>query len=182
MATNCWRTAAEANAVGVVLSKAIPERESQQIVILFVPLHHHQKIYLDREYPCPCHSTGKLQQIVLTEAFGCNRCHRIFVMQEDGLTIEELATTYPYKRRYYWNGKRLRIVRSVPNLAFWTFTQQQDGWLLWLQFFSMIAVIAIGFQLYCRTTLTSPIFNLVLSMAIAIVVLTVITLWLFDQG
>jgi hypothetical protein len=158
------------------------ERELQQIVILFVPPHHHQKIDLAQEYPCPCHLDGKLQQIVLTEAFGCDRCHRIFVMQADGLTIEELATTYPYKRRYYWNGKRLQILRSLPKIAVWPFTRQRDGWVIWLPFLSIIAVVAIGFQLYSRTTLTNPIFNLVLSMAIAIVVLTVITLWLFDQG
>jgi hypothetical protein len=152
--------------------------------------HHQQKIYLDREYPCPCHPNGKLQQIVLTEAFGCDRCQRIFVMQADGLTIEELAATYPYKRRYYWNGQRLSIMRSVSDRNYWTFLRwlsyspeaTPDRWTRWLQSVSVIALMVVVFQLYCRVTLSNSIFNLVLSIAIAIVVLTIITLWLFDQG
>jgi hypothetical protein len=140
-----------------------------------------QKIYLDREYPCPCHSQGKLQQIVLTDAFGCNRCRRIFVLQVDGLTVEELAATYPYKRRYYWNGKRMQSLRSLPTGNFWAAMSSRDC-ALWWQCLSVIALLLVVFQLYCRVTLTSPILNLVLSIAIAIVVLVVITLWLFDQG
>jgi hypothetical protein len=155
-----------------------------------VTSHLQQKIYLDCEYPCPCHPNGKLQQIVLTEAFGCDRCQRIFVIQADGLTIEELAATYPYKRRYYWNGQRLSIWKSSPDSSFWTFARWQsrgaesgsNRWTLWLQYLSAITVVLLIFQLYCRVTLTSSIFNLVLSMAIAIVVLTIITIWLFDQG
>jgi hypothetical protein len=142
--------------------------------------HHQQKIHLDREYPCPCHINGKLQQIVLTEAFGCDRCHRIFVLQEDGLTIEELAATYPYKRRYYWNGKRLQILRSLPTGTDWML--RGDSWALLLQCLGAIGLLVLTFQLYCRSTLTSPILNLVLSIGIAMIVLIVITLWLFDQG
>ncbi len=144
--------------------------------------HHQQKIYLDQEYPCPCHPKGKLQQIVLTEAFGCDRCHRIFVMQEDSLTIEELAATYPYKRRYYWNGQRFQTLRSLPNSTFWTLVRSRDSWALWLQCLGIIALVLLTLRLYFRVTVTSAVFNLILSMAIAIVVITVITLWLFDQG
>lgn len=141
-----------------------------------------QKIYLDQEYPCPCHPQGTLQQIVLTDAFGCNRCRRIFVLQADGLAIEELAATYPYKRRYYWNGKRFHSLRSLPKGNFWTVVGSRESCALWLQCLGVIALVLVVFQLYCRVTLTSPILNLVLSIAIAIVVLVVITLWLFDQG
>ncbi|WP_373539622.1 hypothetical protein [Chamaesiphon sp.] len=142
--------------------------------------HHQQKINLNQEYPCPCHLHGKLQEIVLTEAFGCNRCHRLFVLQEDGLAIEELAATYPYKRRYYWDGNRFRVLRSLPKSTVWAYLGSPARW-QWLQCLSAIGILWIGYQLYCRITLTNPISNLVLSMAIAIVVITVITFWLFDQ-
>jgi hypothetical protein len=157
------------------------DRHRFKIILVPPHHHHHQKIYLDQEYPCPCHLHGKLQQMVLTEAFACDRCRRIFVMQADGLTIEELAATYPYKRRYYWNGKRFQVLRAWPKGTIWTFFRSPDRLALWLQCLGMISLVMVLFQLYCRVTLTIPIFNLVLSMAIAIVVLT-ITLWLFDQG
>jgi hypothetical protein len=146
-----------------------------------VTSYHQQKIHLDQEYPCPCHLNGKLQQMVLTEAFACNRCRRIFVLQEDGLTIEELAVTYPYKRRYYWDGTRFQVFRTLPKGAIWAFFRSPERLSLWLQCLGVISLVMVLFQLYCRVILTIPIFNLVLSMAIAIVVLT-ITLWLFDQG
>jgi hypothetical protein len=141
---------------------------------------HQQKIYLDQEYPCPCHLHGKLQQIILTEAFGCDRCHRIFVLQADGLTIEELAATFPYKRRYYWNGKRLQALRALPKSPFWS--PRSDSWAIWMQSLGAIGLLLVIFQLYCRSIFTSPLLNLVISIAIAIIVLLVITLWLFDQG
>jgi hypothetical protein len=120
--------------------------------------------------------------MVLTEAFACDRCRRIFVLQEDGLTIEELAATYPYKRRYYWNGSRFQSVRSMSNSTFGRFVSAQDRWAIWLQCLGIIALLLVIFQLYYRVTLTSPILNLVLSIAIPIIVLIVIMLWLFDQG
>ena len=141
---------------------------------------HHQKIHLDQEYPCPCHLHGKLQPIILTEAFGCDRCHRIFALQEDSLAIEELAAIYPYKRRYYWNGKRLQVLRSLPQVSFWS--GRGDNWVIWFQSLVAIGLLLVLFQLYCRSILTSPLLNLVISIAIAIIVLIVITLWLFDQG
>ena len=139
-----------------------------------------QKIHLDREYPCPCYLHGQLQPIVLTEAFGCDRCHRLFVLQADGLTIEELATIYPYKRRYYWNGKRLQILRSLPKVRFWS--ARPDSLAIWIQSLGAIGLLLVIFQLYFRSIVTSPLLNLVISIAIAIIVLIVITLWLFDQG
>ncbi|WP_310483539.1 hypothetical protein [Chamaesiphon sp. VAR_48_metabat_403] len=143
---------------------------------------HQQKIYLDLEYHCPCHLNGTLRQIVLTEAFGCDRCHRIFVLQEDGLEIEELAATYPYKRRYYWNGNRFQILRSLPTGNFWTFIGSRSAWIFGLQCLSAIGLLIFIVQLYCRATLTSPILNLVLSITIAIIVPIAIVLWLFDRG
>ena len=43
--------------------------------------------------------------ITLTEAFGCNKC-QIFVVEENGQVIEQLSTTYPYKKAWQWTGTR----------------------------------------------------------------------------
>jgi hypothetical protein len=147
-----------------------------------VPPHNPQKICLDQEYPCPCHLKGKLRQIVLTEAFGCDRCHRIFVMQADNLTIEELATNYPYKRRYYWDGNRFQIYRPFSKGMLGMFDRSSERWALWLQCLGVIALVLVLIRLYSRVTLTMPIFKLVLSIAMAIVVLSAIAIWLFDRG
>jgi hypothetical protein len=142
------------------------------------------EIYLDREYPCPCHINGKLQQIVLTEAFACERCRRIFVVQPDRCTIEELATTYPYKRRYVWTGTRWQVFRSFPGNQFWTSLRPWLNWVLWLQGLGLVILLLAVIRLYFRSIVVSPILNLVLSMAVAIFVfiIIVITLWLFNQG
>ena len=71
-----------------------------------MPSQKPQKIDLNTEYPCPCGRRGDLVPIVLTEAFGCNRCQQIFVVQDQGYAIEQLATSYPYKRSWRWMGHR----------------------------------------------------------------------------
>jgi hypothetical protein len=63
-----------------------------------------QKINLNADYPCPCRRRGRLVPITLTEAFGCNRCQQIFVVEEGGYTIEQLSTNYPYKQAWRWTG------------------------------------------------------------------------------
>ncbi len=62
------------------------------------------KIDLTQEYPCPCRRRGRLSQIALTEAFGCGRCQQIFVVDEGGHILEQLSSSYPYKRAWRWNG------------------------------------------------------------------------------
>jgi hypothetical protein len=37
---------------------------------------------------------------------GCDRCQQIFVLQENGQVIEQLSSSYPYKRMWRWNGYR----------------------------------------------------------------------------
>jgi hypothetical protein len=71
-----------------------------------LPVQHQkaQKIDLTQSYPCPCRRRGQLTQIALTEAFGCNRCQQIFVVEEGGYVLEELSTSYRYKRTWRWNG------------------------------------------------------------------------------
>jgi len=65
-----------------------------------------QKIDLNTEYPCPCRRRGCLVPITLTEAFGCDRCQQIFVVEESGYMIEQLSTSYPYKKAWRWTGNR----------------------------------------------------------------------------
>jgi len=49
---------------------------------------------------------------MLTEAFGCDRCQRIFVVQDDNQELEELSGAYPNKRAWRWNGTRWVPVHS----------------------------------------------------------------------
>ncbi|NEP55652.1 MAG: hypothetical protein F6K31_01210 [Symploca sp. SIO2G7] len=65
-----------------------------------------QKIDLNMEYPCPCRHRGRLVPITLTDAFGCDRCQQIFVVEESGYMIEQLSTSYPYKKAWRWTGSR----------------------------------------------------------------------------
>lgn len=55
-------------------------------------------------YPCPSCRRGQLSLIALTEALGCQKCQKIFVIQPDGNTIEQLSTastSYAWR----WNGR-----------------------------------------------------------------------------
>jgi hypothetical protein len=63
-------------------------------------------IDLNREYPCPCRRRGKLSNIVLTEAMGCELCQTIFVLSPQGESIEQLNAHYPYKKAWSWTGKK----------------------------------------------------------------------------
>jgi hypothetical protein len=68
------------------------------------------KIELNIDYPCPCRRRGHLTPITLTEAFGCSRCQQIFVVEEGGYVIEQLSTSYPYKRSWRWTGHQWNVV------------------------------------------------------------------------
>lgn len=68
--------------------------------------HKYTKIDQHQDYPCPCRRKGTLCPILLTDAFGCDRCQQIFVLQENGQIIEQLASHYPYKRSWCWTGFR----------------------------------------------------------------------------
>jgi hypothetical protein len=77
-----------------------------------VQTEKNNKIDLNADYPCPCRRKGKLVPIALTEAFGCSRCQQIFVVQENGYTIEQLSTTYPYKKIWRWTGRHWSVSKS----------------------------------------------------------------------
>jgi hypothetical protein len=69
------------------------------------------KIDLNTEYTCPCRRKGQLIPIVLTEAFGCDRCQQIFVVEGNGYVLEQLSTTHPYKRAWRWKGNNWQVVQ-----------------------------------------------------------------------
>lgn len=81
------------------------------------------KIDLETTYPCPCRKRGQLSPIVLTDAFGCNQCHQIFVVRADGYVLEQLSSIYPYQQLWYWTGKDWILVRRP-------FHQHGFAWLI----------------------------------------------------
>ena len=81
------------------------------VLRLLVQPQKTQKIDLNVDYPCPCRRHGRLVPIVLTEAFGCDRCQQLFVVEDNGYVLEQLATSYPYKRTWRWIGNRWCIAQ-----------------------------------------------------------------------
>ncbi|MEM9215285.1 MAG: hypothetical protein AAGD25_13160 [Cyanobacteria bacterium P01_F01_bin.150] len=76
-----------------------------------VQTHHHQKIDLGADYPCPSCQRGRLFAITLTEALGCEQCQRIFVLNDSGYSLERLATTYPQAKQWSWTGQQWSVKR-----------------------------------------------------------------------
>jgi len=62
-----------------------------------------RKIDLQKNYPCPSCRKGSLNLILLTEALGCDRCQKIFVVKENYQIIEQLSS-FEQKKTWYWNG------------------------------------------------------------------------------
>jgi hypothetical protein len=129
---------------------------------------HQQKIDLHQEYPCPCHRQGRLQEITLTEAFGCDRCQKIFVLQEQGHRIEELSTIYPYKSCYFWDGRRWKSVKSSSRDLVWTM----------LTIGLLLSLAIAFFPVYFGS---SRILQVLLT-SIAILILIVTIVWLMGQS
>jgi hypothetical protein len=70
------------------------------------------KIDLTQDYPCPCRRRGRLTPIALTEAFGCDRCQQIFVVEDSGHVLEQLSSNYPYKRAWRWTGQQWSAINA----------------------------------------------------------------------
>jgi hypothetical protein len=68
-------------------------------------------------YPCPCRRQAKLVPIILTDAFGCDRCPHMFVMDP---------------RTWRWTGEAWRLIRP-----------QQDQW-FWLLMWALALALTIG--------------------------------------
>ena len=64
------------------------------------------KLDLHSEYPCPCPKRGRLLPILLTEAFGCDRCQQIFAVEDNGQLLEQLSSSHAYRRAWRWTGHR----------------------------------------------------------------------------
>ncbi|TAE56717.1 MAG: hypothetical protein EAZ87_17770 [Nostocales cyanobacterium] len=80
-----------------------------------MPSQKPEKIDLNSDYICPCRRKGRLVPITLTEAFGCDRCQQIFVVEDNGYALEQLSTTYPYKQAWRWTGNTW--IKIQPRLA-----------------------------------------------------------------
>jgi hypothetical protein len=85
--------------------------QQAQVRISVVQYQKAEKIDFNSEYPCPCRRRGQLVPITLTEAFGCDRCQQIFVVEDNGHMLEQLSTTYPYKRAWRWTGNSWQVVQ-----------------------------------------------------------------------
>lgn len=117
-------------------------------------MRHQKSIKLDsdHDFPCPCRRKGRLLPIILTEAFGCDRCQQIFAIDEKRQEIELLSSAYPYKRIWRWTGHRWRSSQQVNNGSFPIFLALTliilMGWLLLalhsLPSLSMILGIMVG--------------------------------------
>ncbi len=67
----------------------------------------------DRAYPCPCRRQANLVPIYLTEAFGCDRCPQMFVLQADGKLVEQITGGYPQPCTWRWIGTHWQMVHPV---------------------------------------------------------------------
>ncbi len=121
---------------------------------------------LTQDYPCPCRRRGRLIPIVLTDAFGCDRCQQIFVVHEDRQEIEQLASVYPYKRLWRWTGSRWQAKNPQ------TTRQQWPG---------VVALMLIVFMGWSFLALHSPLMlSIILGMLItaALIFFLIYSFWL----
>jgi hypothetical protein len=63
-----------------------------------------------QSYPCPCHRHGKLVPIYLTEAFGCDRCPRMFVLESDGRLVQQRIGSEMEARSWRWVGQDWQLI------------------------------------------------------------------------
>ena len=135
-----------------------------------MPSQKAQKIDLNAEYPCPCCRRGCIRPITLTEALGCDRCQQIFVVKEHGKAIEQLSTTYPYKRSWCWSGKRWIATRSFRAGA------RNGNFALYLLLVVLVIIILL---LVAALDLTSPWQLTVLTLAV--IALLTLLFWSANQ-
>ena len=88
---------------------------------------------LDRSYPCPICRQGTLEPIVLTEAWGCDRCRQIFERRAESNTIGKLSTPYHRQRNWRWDGRAWVLNgRSGKPKTFSAATVAAIGCFLWI--------------------------------------------------
>jgi len=126
------------------------------------------KLDSNHDYPCPCRRKGRLLPITLTEAFGCDRCHQIFAIDEKHQEIELLSSTYPQKRIWRWTGHRWRALQQVSNSSFPTFL-------------ALILMIFMGWLLLALHSPQSLVLILRIIAGVTLVLFFVYTIWLAYQ-
>ena len=133
-----------------------------------LPVHYRKAHPIDHnaDYPCPCRRRGRLMPIVLTEAFGCNRCQQIFVVEENGHGIEEISVSHSYKRVWRWTGQRWMLAR--PRL--------KDSYLP-LALGTMVIGLVIWLPLALRSATGADI-GLWIAIAVLLAVLPALMVWL----
>ena len=63
-----------------------------------------EKLDLSNDYPCPCWRWGRFFLTILTEVLGYDWDQQIFVVKENRQMIEQLSSSFPYKRSWLWTG------------------------------------------------------------------------------
>lgn len=130
-------------------------------------MRHQKSIKLDsdHDFPCPCRRNGRLLPIILTEAFGCDRCQQIFAIDEKRQEIELLSSAYPYKRIWRWTGHRWRSLQQGNNTSF-------------PMFLALILMILMGWLLLALHSLPSLSMVLGIMVGTTLVSFFVYTIWL----
>jgi hypothetical protein len=144
-----------------VVKKLLLFRKLRKLLALIkiVQYQKAKKIDVHSEYPCPCRRRGKLVPITLTEAFGCDRCQQIFVVEDGGYAIEQVATHYPYKQAWRWTGHQwMRVYSGL-----------RDSYLP-----IALGIIMVLLLIWLPLALQSPIGSNILPWAIVAVLLAVL--------
>ncbi|MGL5807134.1 MAG: hypothetical protein ACRC11_17125 [Xenococcaceae cyanobacterium] len=127
-----------------------------------------QKIDLSNDYPCPCRRRGRVHPIVLTEAFGCDRCQQIFVLKENSQVIEQLSSIY-HKKAWRWTGGRWTNVS-----ANWTKNFLSTMWAIVLML-PIITIVAFPFALRLSSSQNIVLWAMIL---LLLIVLPAFMVWL----
>jgi hypothetical protein len=114
-------------------------------------------------YPCPCRKQGELCPIALMDALGCHLCHHIFIVREDGHTLEQASSPYPYKQLWHWTGRNW--YPAIPPLR-----NSRLAWFIGL-LFTVITVLLILLLVF-----RVPLDSRIVGWAVLIVTLTALSL------
>jgi hypothetical protein len=57
--------------------------------------------------------------IYLTDAFGCDRCPQMFVLNEQNCLVEQITAGYPSARIWQWTGRAWKAMPPAPATRFY---------------------------------------------------------------
>ncbi|ELS01284.1 hypothetical protein Xen7305DRAFT_00009870 [Xenococcus sp. PCC 7305] len=121
-----------------------------------------RKIDLQKNYPCPSCRKGSLNLIFLTEALGCDRCQKIFVVKDNYQIIEQLSS-FEHTKAWYWNGS------SWSNLYKGLTPNTLSALLITMVLFPMLMAIFLSLLLQ-RVPLTSMMLGVIVCFVLMIFV------------